>query len=169
MLLLGGPKMNKLEQVSSDHHQMSLAGAGYPRREGIGYPTWQEGGYPIPWCMWWCHLPYPPSPTDICITSPQLLLRAVIISLKNVGALWTFYFSPVNVFVLCIHFRIRLLFLIDWNIAILFGSLVLTRNTLTLSTIILTNVVVFLWLEMIINISGVCLFSRISLQSVQNH
>ena len=38
MSLPGGPQMNKFEQVSSDHHQMSLAGV--PMSDGWPYPTW---------------------------------------------------------------------------------------------------------------------------------
>ena len=35
----GGPKMNKFEQVSADDHQRSLMGGGVPRSDVWGYPT----------------------------------------------------------------------------------------------------------------------------------
>ena len=41
MWLPGGPQMNKFEQVSSDHHQMSLAGEGVPGlRSSCGWSIW---------------------------------------------------------------------------------------------------------------------------------
>ena len=44
--VIPGPQMNKFEQVSSDHHQMSLPRGGVPRSVvwGRGYPTM----WPIP-------------------------------------------------------------------------------------------------------------------------
>ena len=80
-----GPKMNKFEQVSSGHHQMSLAGAwaegwvchpgdgalGYVQRgggQGVASPIWA-----IPWCIWCTYSPVDRM-TDTCenITFPQL-------------------------------------------------------------------------------------------------
>ena len=81
----GGPKMNKFEQVSTDDHQRSLMGGGVPRSDVWGYPTWpflgRGGTLPCdlsPWCIW-CYLALPQQ-TDAYenITFPQLHLGAVI-------------------------------------------------------------------------------------------
>ena len=48
-----GYQVNKIEQVSNDYQQILVAGG------RVSYLT--EGSTPIPWCMWWCHLPYPSS------------------------------------------------------------------------------------------------------------
>ena len=44
-----GPQMNKFEQVSSDHHQMSLAGGA-----GVGPQVLKAGGGGVPY-----HVTYP--------------------------------------------------------------------------------------------------------------
>ena len=48
-----GHQVNTFEQVSSDNHQMSLAG-GWHVQKGVPLTMW-----PIPWCMW-CYLPLIP-------------------------------------------------------------------------------------------------------------
>ena len=78
------PQMSPNEQVSSDHHQISLAGGPhvwYPRSES-GLKVWCLGeiGYPTMWHIsWyiWCYIPYFREHTDTCenIAFPQLCGR----------------------------------------------------------------------------------------------
>ena len=73
-----GPQVNKFEKISSDDHQMSVAGEGVGLQvEGVpyhvSYPMMHVMYLPLslsPWTEW---------PTDICenITFPQLCLRVV--------------------------------------------------------------------------------------------
>ena len=96
-----GPQVHKFEQVSSDDHQMSVAGGGYGQGQGVGLSRrwWGGVGWVYPEEVGWrlvCpergtsyHATYPmthmmlPTPslgqTHNCenITFPQLLLRAV--------------------------------------------------------------------------------------------
>ena len=60
----GNPQVNKFEQVSSDHRQMSVAaGVGYPRDRvfyHVAYPMVHLTAYPPLWtdtCLWKHYLP----------------------------------------------------------------------------------------------------------------
>ena len=69
--------MNKLEQVSSDDHQMSVAGVSrYPRSHVGGVPY--NVTYSIMHVMLPISLPCEQTDARESITFPQLLLRAVI-------------------------------------------------------------------------------------------
>ena len=74
----GGQQMNTFEQVSNDHHQMSLAGGTQvwcPERgtlpdlfrEGGSLPDLSQGGCPTTWPIPWCISCYHPTHEDKCL------------------------------------------------------------------------------------------------------
>ena len=90
----GGPQVNKFEQVSSDHHQMSVAGGiGYlglmSEGEVLRYPGPISRGVGVPYHVTSPTTWVPRGQTHACgnITFPKLRLRTVLnktITIKDI-------------------------------------------------------------------------------------
>ena len=64
-------------------------GSGYPICLGGGYPTWGSSyASPIPWCIWWCHLPYPPPWTNTRLWKHYLSQLLLWVVKQNTLSVW---------------------------------------------------------------------------------